>query len=480
MRFLTVVAAIGPALLGAQLRAQRPAIAVVSGTVVDSIAHAPLGRATVQLFGTSGPASGRMLSTTADSLGAFRLDSVPLGEYVAGFFHPAMDSLGIEVKSRAVRIESARQRIDFGSPGPSELISAFCGAEELKDSTALLIGHVRGAESEQPIVGADVLLEWIETAVERGRNTTILRTAAARTVGGGFFALCGVPTGFALLTRAAFGGDTTGFVEHESALHGVSHVSFLIGHARLVALAEAADTLRMPGDTLRVLRGEGRLLGLVLSDKGQPVRGAQVGVEGTGLVATTNEAGRFVLDSLPPGTRTATIRAIGFTPTQHAVHIADGRATTMEFRFPQRAVLLGTMTVTSEQVYSRKLREFESHRRRSVGGVFFQPSAETGTEYMTLATMVKHSPNMEVIDRNGEVVVFNRVGRGRCQPSLWLDGERFRLGFDALSTQMGVGDILAVEIYPRPIGMPAQYSEAGCGAISVWSKPLPAAQKKPD
>jgi hypothetical protein len=152
----------------------------------------------------------------------------------------------------------------------------------------------------------------------------------------------------------------------------------------------------------------------------------------------------------------------------------------MEFRFPQRAVLLGTMTVRSEQVYSRKLREFESHRRRTVGGVFFQPSAETGTEYMPLATMVKQSPNMEVINRNGEVLVLNRVGRNTCQPSLWLDGERFRLTFDALTTQVGVGDILAVEIYPRPLGMPAQYIESGCGAISVWSKPLPAAQKKPD
>jgi hypothetical protein len=466
MRFSLVIAVLAPVAVSAQNPTRT---STVSGTVFDSIGRAPLAGASVQLLGTSGSANGRMLSTTADTLGRFRIDSVPFGDYVAGFFHYAIDSLGIDVKSRAVRVNAAQTRVNLASPSPAEMITAFCGAASLRDSTALLIGHVRNAESESPIVGADVLLEWTETSIERGRGLiTRDRVATARTIAGGWFALCGVPAGSPMMSRAAFQRDTSGYVTHESRLRSVAHVSFTIGRTQRIALVDSA------ADTVRVDRGSARLIGRVLTQQGQPVS-ARVDVPNTGLSAQTTSDGRFTIDSLPSGTRTVTVRAIGFSPTDHVVHLAEGRPTTSELRFPETAVVLAAVAVRAEQVFSRKLHTFETNRRRSVGGSFYRPGPENALEHATLVTLVQQTPRYSIRYGRGEYSAVLRLPPPRleCVPSLWVDGARFRMDFEQLVAAIGPGEILAAEIYSSPQTMPAQYMENGCGAIAVWTKDPP-------
>jgi hypothetical protein len=468
MRFSLAIAVLAPFAVAAQTPART---STVSGAVFDSIGGKPLVAASVQLFGTSGPATGRTFTARTDTLGAFRVDSVPFGEYVAGFFHAAIDSLGIDVKSRAVRVNASRTRVNLASPSPAEMITAFCGAASLRDSTALLIGHVRSAESESPIVGADVLLEWTETSIARGRGlTTRDRTATARTIAGGWFALCGVPAGSPMLSRAAFQRDTSGYVTHESKLRSVAHVSFAIGRTQRVALVDSA------ADTLRVERGSARLIGRVLTQMGQPVS-ARVDVPSTGLSAQTTSDGRFTIDSLPSGTRTVTVRAIGFSPTDHVVHLAEGRPTTSELRFPETAVVLAAVEVRAEQVFSRKLHTFETNRRRTVGGSFYRPGPENALEYATLVTLVQQTPRYSIRYGRGQYSAVLRLPQNKeCVPSLWMDGQRFRMDFEQLVSTVGPGEMLAVEIYSSPQTMPAQYMENGCGAIAVWKKDPPPKQ----
>jgi hypothetical protein len=462
---------LAPVVLAAQ--SASPQTARVSGTVFDSIGNKPLASAGVQLFATSGPAAGRTFATSTDSLGAFRVDGVPFGEYVAGFFHAAIDSLGIDVKSRAVRVNASRTRVDLASPSPAEMITAFCGAGSLRDSTALLIGHVRSAESEAPIAGADVLLEWTETTIERGRGLVSRdRMATARTIAGGWFALCGVRAGSPMLTRAAFERDTTGYVMHESKLRSVAHVSFTIGRTQRVAVVDSA------GDTLHFERGSARLVGRVSTPQGQPAN-ARVDVPGTGFVVQTTNDGRFTIDRLPSGTRTVTIRAIGFAPTDHVVHLAEGRPTTAELRFPETAVALAAVEVRADQVFSRKLHTFETNRRRTVGGSFYRPGPENALEHATLVTLVQQTPRYSIRYVRGEYTAWLRLPRRECVPSLWVDGQRFRMGFEQLVNTIGPGEILAAEIYSSPQTMPAQYMESGCGAIAVWRKDPPPKQKTP-
>src|SRR5438552_2559346 len=74
---------------------RHPEGTTITGVVHDSIGRRPLADATVQLVGADrGRRFGR--STISDSLGRFQLDSVTAGRYSLGFFHPVLESLGID------------------------------------------------------------------------------------------------------------------------------------------------------------------------------------------------------------------------------------------------------------------------------------------------------------------------------------------------------------------------------------------------
>ena len=434
--------------------------------------------ARVQFFGTSGAGDGRTYSTTTDSTGAYHLDSLPAGDYLAGFFHPAIDTLGIELSPRVVRVVSGRHRADLASPSPRQLSALLCDSA-LADSSALVIGHVRSAESEEPITGASVVFEWTEMSFERATGTrSVERSATATTKAAGWFALCGVPAGSPLLVRALFHGDTTGYVPHESEVHGLRHLSFLIGHdVRAVRQDSAAGDSASTGT---LLRGTSRLRGRVVNGEEAPVANARVEVAGTGLTATSNDAGNFVLDSLPSGTRTAVVRAIGFQPLEAIVQLPSARETVANFRFAEAAVTLAPVAVNATMVYSRKLQLFEAHRKRAVGGVFLRAGAGTASQTWELPTYAQQAPNTRVLYMQGRWTVSMKLRRGECIPSLWLNGSRFTFGgFDELTTYLRAEEILGVEIYTRALGLPADLIDprSECGAIAVWTQPPPAAKK---
>ena len=69
--------------------------ATVRGSVFDSLAHAPLPDALVQLVGDD-LVSPYGHTVRSDSLGTFEFTDVPAGRYLLGFIHPMLDSLGIE------------------------------------------------------------------------------------------------------------------------------------------------------------------------------------------------------------------------------------------------------------------------------------------------------------------------------------------------------------------------------------------------
>jgi hypothetical protein len=54
---------------------------------------------------------------------------------------------------------------------------------------------------------------------------------------------------------------------------------------------------------------------------------------------------------------------------------------------------------------------------------------------------------------------------------LHLDGQRVRLALEGLRA-FAVGDVKAVEIYPRESETPSRFhrSDAPCGAIVLWTK----------
>ena len=109
---------------------RRASGAIVSGAVYDSLARAPLAGAVVQLVAADSPA--RFGQTVfSDSLGRYAVPDVPVGRYRVGFFHPMLDSLGVEPPLREVQVDGQNPvRADLAIPFVDiSFRTAVCGAQ---------------------------------------------------------------------------------------------------------------------------------------------------------------------------------------------------------------------------------------------------------------------------------------------------------------------------------------------------------------
>jgi outer membrane receptor protein involved in Fe transport len=83
---------------------------------------------------------------------------------------------------------------------------------------------------------------------------------------------------------------------------------FIAGLAVLVLCAVVTDVAEAQ---------TGKLTGVVTdAQSGQPLEGAQVVLQGTGLSALTSANGRFFLVNVPPGTYTVLVRRLGYQPVE--------------------------------------------------------------------------------------------------------------------------------------------------------------------
>ena len=449
--------------------------AAVTGMIFDSIARRPVAGASIEFVDAANPGA-RPAATMSDSAGRYALE-LSYGSYLAGFFHPALDTLGLEAVPRRITVASPRPRVDLAVPSPRTLMKSICEGSTASDSTGLLIGHVRASEDQTPIGGALVRVEWTETVIDEQGIRQRTRHANAQAEAPGWFALCGVPTDAELQARAFHGSDSSGYIDVAVPANGVRHVSFFIGGAANMPIAPQ-DSAGAAAATGSALRGAARLTGTVLDHRNRPVAGAHALVWGTQLDATTNSEGVFALENLPGGTHTLEVRVIGYVPQTTTVHLAASRPATTTVVMETQSQVLSTVTVRGELVYARHLAEFD--RRRKAGFGSFITSEEIARRPNVKLSQLLQSVNgvrVESFAGGGYRVTMQRnatdgmQGRGACTPSLFVDGVLDRVGdFDAY---FGL-DISGIEVYQREAVRPLEFVDPSnpCGAIAIWTRPV--------
>lgn len=489
------------AVLALRAGAQTPATGTVQGTVYDSIRGRPLADATVQLVNAAETAGGRTHAARTDSAGRFRMAAVPPGSYLGGFFHPLLDSLGFEGEQRAVLVSAGVQRLDFALPSPATIVEAICPPAEGGDSTGLLIGHVRATDDERPIAGASVAVGWTEL----GQGALLVkpeeRTGVAETTPEGWFALCGVPAEVPLLVRAAHGVDSSGYARLTVPARGFVHAPFFVGG--VVAVAEARSDSSAGGGaraSAPLLRGRAQLRGTAVDERGRPMREASVLVWGTGLDAQTNARGAFSLDSLPGGTHTLEVRAVGFAPVQRVVHLAERRPVEVTMQLGERAVALPTVAVRGRPSAQIRMTRFYERMRDSERGInrgyFVTPEDMERRKPAFVTQMLDGYPGITILKDPfdpGKTQVGGPLRTGisnqdqRCVMNIFVDGIRAVPRFGE-SAGMGAGGrfatdetidklvdpstVAAIEIYPHPVSAPPQYQPLNgrCGVILIWTR----------
>ena len=450
---------------------RRAAGATVSGVVRDSIAHAPLAGAMVQLVAAD--SLGRFGRTVvADSLGQFTVVGVPDGRYTLGFFHPMLDSLGVEPPLREVHVDGQRpMRADLATPSPARLRTAICGARSTFDSGAVVLGVVRDARDGTPAAGATVTGEWVELTFGPGGVVRRVPRLVATTKESGWFALCDVPSAGTMALAASRGADSTDLIEVQVPTDGFLRRELYIGAARTVVTGDGAprgDTLAPPRRRLHL--GDGRLNGTVATIEGRPLVDAQVSIA-DGPQTRADERGEWTLVDAPLGTRMLEVRSLGYYPERRPVHVVAGAAPVRVALSTLKSVL-DTVRVTARS-NTRDRNAFEGRRRAGVGRfVTPQDIERRGVTFVSDIFRTVSGVRVDVDSSGIEKRILMRGAHGLCAPAIYLDGSHID-GITAGDIDVWVKpkDIAGIEVYPDA-SAPPQYQVAlsGCGSILIWTK----------
>jgi len=448
---------------------------MVSGVVHDSLAQTRLVGATVQLVSADSLARfGR--TVMSDAAGTFAFDTVPDGSYTLGFYHPVLDSLGLDPLLRAVTVQGQRVvRADLAIPGLPTFRAAACGATSAS-AGAVVMGSVRDARTGAPIVGATIAGQWAELSfsAQGMQRRTPRRVATSKA--NGWYAVCNAPNPGTMTLVANHGADSTDVIEVQVPAGGFLRRELYIGPLRTVIIPRMADSVaRAPADSAWPLRrlhvGDGRLNGVVVgATGGRSLAGAQVGIV-NGPQTRTNERGEWTLTDAPMGTRSLEVRAVGYYPARQSVDVVEGAASVTVALATFKSVL-DTMKVRADADRFNNLAGFRERRRSGLGR--FLDVADIARRTPTyVSELFRTLPGVYLDDSNVETRITMRgTFEDRCIPAVFVDGRQM---LDVAATDIdnliSIKQLAAVEVYSASQAPPPFLPTlSGCGSIVFWTK----------
>jgi hypothetical protein len=455
------------------------AVAVVEGTVFDSITNAPLRRALIQLGADT--SAGAVYATTTDSTGAYRIEGVPAGSYLVTFFHPTLERLGLEAAVRRIPVAGdSTMRLDFGIPSARTVRDVLCTPAAASDSSGLLMGHVHDADTGAPLAGGTIVVTWHELVIDTHGVRPTQQQRTGQSNGDGLYAVCGVPTDAVVLARAERGAAASGFIELRVEPRGLLQRDFGIGSPDSLTVAATPTSTPntvAPADDAVLRRGTARLAGMVRTASGAPLSDAQLFVRGSVEQATSDDQGRFALSNLPPGTFTLETRRVGFTPKRVAVDLASHRTTTVTVTLDKEVPVLDRVTVYGKaQRHNARMAGFLQRSRVGMGH-FIAPGDIEKMNAIYLSDLFHRIPGVQVIPVGGFghaiVIRGGHTSMGPCQPVIYVDGLRMFVDRDGnIDNLLFPESVAAIEMYNGPSEAPPQYSGTGndCGVALIWTQ----------
>lgn len=442
----------------------------ITGSVYDSLSGKPLAGALVQLIGTGG--TGGAWNATTYANGEFAFPAVPSGKYVMGFLHPTLDSLGLGAPRRIIDATgTAPLRVTLAIPSATTIWTMLCARHtaEAVDSSGLVFGFVRDADSDAPLGAATVVVTWSTLVVDGGvridRQEVPVKPNAE-----GWYALCGVPADAPVTARAELGKAASGFVEMAVPKRAFLHRDFSIPRGS-AAVAASDTTVGQQGILLR--RGSSRLAGMVRSPEGKPLAGAQLVVWGSGITGSTGDDGTFSLSSLPAGTQTLEARYIGYAPKRVTVDLESGQTRSVNVTLDERANVLSEVKVYGKS--NKNLHDVVGFldRRKSSHGYFLTHAEIEKRHPFQFTDLVRSMPGFVIVGDGPNASILSMRRRdmtSTCKPQIYLDGMPLYDDRD-INFVIQPDEIMGMEAYAAPSDTPPQYTNGECGSIVIWTGP---------
>jgi hypothetical protein len=466
---------------GADTLFKRPLV-TLSGVVRDSVSGKPLAGASVALAGTTS-------TTRSGPDGKFQLTDVLPGQYTLAVATPALEAMRASAGSTIV-VRDSLAPIVVKVPTEAQIAQSLCGANfSLNKGLGAIVGAVTRAGSTEGIAEITVAADWTErstssmTALTQGQGKRL----QTRTDATGGYRVCGVPVESEITVRAF---PKTGRSQVQS-----------------VKLAPAQRFVTVPLTVDVTLAAASTFRGVVVADSGQPIAGADVSVSGSDRTARTDEKGAFRIDEIGAGAHEITVRKLGFSPLNTTLTFAANDE-------EERRIVLSKLTVLdSVEIIASKaplrMVEFEENRKLGLGWFLDRTQLEkldgqvVRSALINARNMVFAGGRYPLSTHTGMIVKDRDDGSCRspnaltpplaekagamicgCFPVVIMDGVVRTAGnptepFD-LNT-VGVHQLEAVEWYPSPATIPAQFNRTGaqCGVLVLHTRMDPGTRKKP-
>jgi len=420
----------------------------IAGVVFDSLNGRPVAGAIVQLVDAADPTR-PPFTVTSDTLGEFAAPEVEQGRYVATFYHPRMDSLGLEPPTVLIDLEGPTGLwMDLSFPAGWRLRAMYCGLQSLTNHGGVMVGRAADARTREPMAGAVIAADWLDMGVPSD-NRGVVSSPYAETVSraDGSFVLCGLPLGSDVTIQASEPDERSGTVDIRLPASGLVERDLLLGPVRPV-----------------VVRGN------VVDGNGSPLPRARVSVANSPTEVVADENGVFTLTAPRSGTQSLLARAIGYYPQERAVDVVPDSAMWVELQLPSMVSLLDTVRVNGHRL-SEDPSGFE--RRRAAGGGTFLTRADIDARVpRTMADLIQRSSATPLASLpNGHLGV--RVRGSPCLPTLVLDGQSIPILRDLseMDALVDLTRVRRVEIYAAG-QIPRQFMRGNpCAAVVVWTRP---------
>jgi hypothetical protein len=458
-RTLALLAACGalPAAAGAQQTPVPVELAIASGVVIDSLdGGGPLVGADVTIEGMNGGGK-------TDSLGRYRIDSIPPGDHRVAVYHPVLDAAGLGLYTAPITFKpGVETTVSLATPSARLVIGQLCAKSP--DADVALLGQIKDVDTDQPIGGATATIAWEHTEVVNGtslRQATTTRTDQSEA--DGRFHLC-VPSTQSAMLSARLGGASTGKLPLALAPHSV-----VLPVLRL-ARGDSATTI----DTSGPAHGHAVVAGHISGPTGAGAAGLNVAILGTAVQTSTGPDGAYRLESLPTGTQVLTVQGTGYAPATRIVELSAKSPQTVDVKLALPVAALPTVEVTAPAITAAYQRLGFTQRQQGKEGQFLTSDQIAARKAKVVTQLIKNFDGLREVQLPRGIRV-NPTNTGRMCTSYYVDGQhvigRGDFGDDELLPSPD--QLIAVEVYrsfEHPVSLPASIPQNGCLTIVLWTR----------
>jgi hypothetical protein len=412
----------------------------IHGIVFDSLLHQPIPNATVQ-------ADDGANSTSTDKEGRFTLIS-PTTIRKVTVFHDFLDRSGLGSLQADVTPQTSRAMMIMSTPSLATIWGRLCPGMTLeKGRNGIVFGTVRAADAKTRLYGAQVRVTWDFNAP--GTRGAAARASDTKTDVTGSYYACGAPP---------------------------NNNVYVAGYSSTLK----SGAITVPGDTLPLRRvdlvlGEvgktSSIRGIVRDPNHQPLVGATIDVDGVDASAKTDANGRFRIASLPTGSRTIAVRALGFAPMFQTVTVLE--QDNEEVQVDMLATALRGVNVTAKNVSPLQL-DYEQRKREGFGT--FKDSTEI-VRHTSIRSIFQGIPSLVITGPDAQnFFLYTPIQTmatdnpaGGCPANVYIDGN---LSDTRVLVTLAKEQIAAIEVYIRQEFAPARYIMLtnNCGIVLVWTK----------